>query len=30
MAVFAFGGHGFEILENDTKIIESKNFLHQC
>ena len=25
MAVFAFGGHGFEILENDTKIIESKN-----
>ena len=25
LAVFAFGGHGFEILENDTKIIESKN-----
>ena len=25
LAVFAFGGHGYEILENDTKIIESKN-----
>lgn len=24
-AVFAFGGHGFEILEDDTKIIEAKN-----
>ena len=25
LAIFAFGGHGFEILEDDTKIIESKN-----
>ena len=25
LAVFAYGGHGFEILEDDTKIIESKN-----
>lgn len=25
LAVFAFGGHGFEILEDNTKIIESKN-----
>tara|TARA_Y100000768_G_scaffold385075_1_gene370384 strand:+ start:3322 stop:3720 length:399 start_codon:yes stop_codon:yes gene_type:complete len=25
LAVFAFGGHGFEILEDDTKIIEAKN-----
>ena len=25
LAVFAYGGHGYEILENDTKIIESKN-----
>ena len=24
-AVFAYGGHGYEILENDTQIIESKN-----
>tara|TARA_B100000965_G_C19424069_1_gene683421 strand:+ start:120 stop:518 length:399 start_codon:yes stop_codon:yes gene_type:complete len=24
-AIFADGGHGYEILENDTKIIESKN-----
>ncbi len=25
LAVFAFGGHGYEILEGDTKIIEAKN-----
>jgi hypothetical protein len=25
LAVFCFGGHGYEILEDDTKIIESKN-----
>jgi hypothetical protein len=25
MAVFAYGGHGYEILEDDTQIIESKN-----
>lgn len=25
LAVFAFGGHGYEILQNDTQIIESKN-----
>ena len=25
LAVFAYGGHGYEILENNTKIIESKN-----
>ena len=25
LAVFAYGGHGDEILENDTQIIESKN-----
>ncbi len=25
LAIFAFGGHGFEILEDETKIIESKN-----
>lgn len=25
LAVFAFGGHGYEILEDDTQIIESKN-----
>ena len=25
LAVFAYGGHGYEILEDDTKIIESKN-----
>lgn len=25
LAVFAYGGHGYEILENDTKIIEAKN-----
>jgi hypothetical protein len=25
LAVFANGGHGYEILEDDTKIIESKN-----
>lgn len=25
MAVFAWGGHGYEILEDDTQIIESKN-----
>ncbi len=25
LAVFAYGGHGYEILEEDTKIIESKN-----
>jgi len=24
-AVFAYGGHGYEILEDDTKIIETKN-----
>ena len=24
-AVFAYGGHGYEILEDDTQIIESKN-----
>ena len=25
LAVFAYGGHGYEILEYDTQIIESKN-----
>lgn len=25
LAIFAYGGHGYEILENDTKIIEAKN-----
>ena len=25
MAVFAYGGHGYEILEDDTHVIESKN-----
>ena len=25
LAIFAFGGHGFEILEDDTQVIESKN-----
>ena len=25
LAVFTYGGHGYEILENDTKIIETKN-----
>lgn len=25
LAVFAYGGHGYEILENNTKIIEAKN-----
>lgn len=25
LAVYAYGGHGYEILEDDTKIIESKN-----
>ena len=25
MAVFGYGGHGYEILEDDTQIIESKN-----
>ena len=25
LAVFAFGGHGYEILEDNTQIIESKN-----
>lgn len=25
LAVFCFGGHGYEILEDDTQIIESKN-----
>ena len=25
LAVFAYGGHGYEILENDTQIIENKN-----
>ena len=25
LAVFGYGGHGYEILENDTQIIESKN-----
>lgn len=25
LAVFAYGGHGYEILEDDTKIIEAKN-----
>jgi hypothetical protein len=25
LAVFASGGHGYEILENDTQVIESKN-----
>ena len=24
-AIMAFGGHGYTILENNTKIIESKN-----
>ena len=25
LAVFAYGGHGYKILEDDTQIIESKN-----
>ena len=25
MAVFAYGGHGYEILDDDTQIIEAKN-----
>jgi hypothetical protein len=25
LAVYAYGGHGYEILEKDTKIIEAKN-----
>lgn len=25
LAVFAYGGHGYEILEDGTKIIEAKN-----
>ena len=25
LSVFAYGGHGYEILEDDTKIIEAKN-----
>ena len=25
LAIFGYGGHGYEILENDTKVIESKN-----
>ena len=25
LAVFGYGGHGYEILDNDTQIIESKN-----
>ena len=25
LAVFAYGGHGYTILEDDTKIIEAKN-----
>ena len=25
LAVFVYGGHGYEILEDDTKIIEAKN-----
>ena len=25
LAVFAYGGHGYEILEDDTQVIESKN-----
>ena len=25
LAVFVYGGHGYEILEDDTKIIETKN-----
>jgi len=25
LAVFAFGGHGYQILEDDTQVIESKN-----
>lgn len=25
LAVFAYGGHGYEILEDNTQIIESKN-----
>ena len=25
LAVFAYGGHGYKILENDTQIIETKN-----
>ena len=27
LAVFAYGGHGYEILEDNTQIIESKNGL---
>ena len=25
LAVFAYGGHGYEILEDDTQIVEAKN-----
>ena len=25
LAVFAYGGHGYEILEDGTQVIESKN-----
>jgi len=25
LAVFAYGGHGYEILEDDTQVIETKN-----
>ena len=25
LAVFAYGGHGYEIIEDDTQVIESKN-----
>ena len=25
LAIFVYGGHGYEILENDTQILESKN-----
>ncbi len=25
LAVFAYGGHGYEILEDNTKIIQAKN-----
>ena len=25
LAVFVYGGHGYEILEDDTKIVETKN-----
>ena len=30
LAVFAYGGHGYEILEDDTQIIETKWAVYRC